>query len=121
MTLRYADPSSNDFTLTIVKISRDHAPCTRPKLPDFNVSAETVTFQLAAGGPKPTSLHVWYSNFERAPVVSFESKGTIAVASDGSFTLDVNVGDVFTVTTIATGKKGTYGEGTPSAPQFPLP
>jgi hypothetical protein len=31
------------------------------------------------------------------------------------------VGDVYTVTTIATGKKGSYNEGTPNAPQFPLP
>jgi len=112
---------ASDFTLTAIKISRDHAPCTRPKLPDFNVSAESVTFQLVSGAKDIKELYVWYSNFETANPVYFQSKGTIPVASDGTFSLDLEVGDFYTVTTISTGKKGSFGEATPSVPQFPLP
>jgi galactosylceramidase len=41
------DPATSDFTLTVVKIDHLHARCTRPGLPDFDVSAETVSFTLA--------------------------------------------------------------------------
>ena len=45
----------------------------------------------------------------------------IAVGADGTFTLLVNVGDFYTVTTVTTGVKGSFSETAKSVPQFPLP
>lgn len=122
----YADPAGSDWTLTVVKISEDHAPCTRPGLPAFSVAAENVTFTLAPG-MKHDRLAVWYSNFEE-----FSPDGTVPSVFqrlvdlqpvDGSFTLEVKVGAFYTVSTILDGP--TKGEPkTPipaSQPMVPLP
>ena len=118
------DAATGDFTLVVVKISRDHAPCTRPGLPDFDVASETVPFAFGgtAGAPKKP-LHVWHSNFEADPTVNFAYKGTPFEAGAAAFSLDVGVGDVYTVSTIATATKGSFpSDQVPaSSPQFPLP
>lgn len=117
------DPAGKDFTLTAVKISRDHAPCTRPKLPDFDVAAETVRFKLTrfSGVNDVEKLYVWHSNFEQADATLFKSKGTISVGPDGTFTLDIVPGDFYTVTTLSTGRKGHFPSVPLSTPRFPLP
>ena len=115
-----------EFTMVVVKISRDHAPCTRPPLPDFRVEEETVTFHIknANGGYIPNELHVWYSNFEKNvknPTV-FENLESIKV-NNGMFTLTIPVGGVYTVSTVTDARKGSFaGNLAPaSTPQFPLP
>jgi len=117
----WVDPQSSDFTMNIVKISRDHASCTRPKLPDFSVTAETVKFKLAASMKSPDTLEVWHSNFETydAEPPLFEHSSINVV--DGSFTLNVKVGDMYTITTKKTGMKGDHGDRPKSSPSFPLP
>ena len=42
-------PDGTELTMTIAKISREHAPCTRPKLPEFDTADEYVSFQIPAG------------------------------------------------------------------------
>jgi galactosylceramidase len=118
------DPASSNFTLQVVKISHDHAACTRPKLPDFNVSAEQVTFQLDASMPPAPGnrLAVWKSNFEAETALLFERQRDISVAAGGTFTLDVEVGDFYTISTVMTATKGQPKHPVPaSVPQFPLP
>eukprot|EP00943_MAST-04B_sp_MAST-4B-sp1_P006216 g6216.t1 len=117
----------SEFTLVVVKISRDHAPCTRPPLPDFNVTSEEVTFQLKnyKGGLTIQSLNVWYSNFEKNvknPTI-FTRQKTISVNEDGTFKLQINVGDVFTLSTINDATKGSFplSSHPKSVPGFPLP
>lgn len=117
----WVDPLSKRFTMNVVKISREHASCTRPKLPDFNASAETVVFKLASSMKAPSVLQVWHSNFEtfdKDPPL-FEHS-TVAV-KDGMFSLDVQVGDMYTVTTMTQGKKGSFGKIPESFRAFPLP
>lgn len=43
----FVNPASEDFTINVVKIDHDHAPCTRPGLPNLSVSAENVSFQVS--------------------------------------------------------------------------
>ena len=103
------DPTGKEFTLVVVKISRDHASCTRPPLPDFEVEAESVTFQFSAKSSRPSRLNVWYSNFEAnatAPTL-FEKRGDIIVSNDGSFTLNIPVGAMITVSTVSGAVKGS--------------
>ena len=116
----WVDPDSSDFTLVIVKISHEHAPCIRPHLPSFSVAAENVTFHLDSSLGNASSLNVWYSNFEDGPpYTTFEEMSPIT-PDKGLFSVHVPIGGYFTITTIKTGKKGQY---TPpiSQPQFPLP
>ena len=117
------DPTGKEFTLVVVKISRDHASCTRPPLPDFEVEAESVTFQFSATSSRPSRLNVWYSNFEAnatAPTL-FEKRGDIIVSNDGSFTLNIPVGAMITVSTVSGAVKGSPSKIPDSVPQFPLP
>jgi galactosylceramidase len=116
--------SGEDYTLNVVKISRDHASCTRPPLPNFNVENETITFTFQHHIPtKP--LHVWHSNFEKESTVMFQNEGIMKINADGSFTLNVAVGDMWTVSTIATAQKGSFpstsAEEATDSPSFPLP
>ena len=104
-------------------MSHDHAPCTRPSLPPFNVSGETVTFQLAADGVRPARLAVWYSNFEdyTPSAALFARQADIVPAADGTFSLAVPVGAFYTVSTILDGPTKGAHVPPPSVPQFPLP
>jgi galactosylceramidase len=112
--------SDSEYTLNVVKISRDHAPCTRPGLPDFDTADESVTFQFKTVPSK--TLQVWYSNFEAETPILFEHQGTVDVAPDGTFTLNVTVGSMYTVSTVATATKGSFRETTAeNTPAFPLP
>mmetsp|Transcript_16415 Transcript_16415/g.38937 ORF Transcript_16415/g.38937 Transcript_16415/m.38937 type:complete len:903 (-) Transcript_16415:167-2875(-) len=117
----WVDPESDDFTMNFVKISRDHASCTRPTLPEFDVEEESITVTLAASMKAPEQLQVWYSNFEKydsseAPVFQHS---TVFVRGN-KFSLQIPVGSMFTVTTIKSGSKGGFPSIPPSSPSFPL-
>ena len=105
------DPTSDNFTLTIVKISYDHAACTRPALPPFlnEVQAENVTFQLDEsmfGQKNSVQLACWRSNFETETPLLFEQQPDVVVQKGVAFTVLVEIGDYFTFTTVQTGKHG---------------
>lgn len=105
------DSQSDDFTLNIVKISYEHAACVYQydHLPDSekNVSAEKVIFQLDPSMGSPTSLALWRSNFQTDPPILFEQQTDVQVVN-GEFSLSVDVGDYYTVSTIRTAKKGNF-------------
>jgi galactosylceramidase len=116
--------NDDDYTLNVVKISRDHASCTRPGLPDFDTKNETVTFSFQNGKVPTKPLHVWHSNFEEESTLLFENEGIMKISPEGTFTLDVSIGDMWTVSTIATATKGTFptaSNPSTNSPKFPLP
>eukprot|EP00055_Hartaetosiga_balthica_P002301 m.3499 g.3499 ORF g.3499 m.3499 type:complete len:823 (+) comp2079_c0_seq1:3832-6300(+) len=116
------DKEGGDFTMNIVKIDLDHAPCTRPGLPSFDVSSETVTFQLSKSMGSAKQLALWHSDLQNATNGVFERWNDIQVADDGTFSLHIPVGAMFTVSTIMQGpQKGSHGVPPASVPQFPLP
>jgi len=116
----WVDPNSTHFTMNMVKISRDHAQCTRPPLPNFKVKEETVTVRLAPSMKAPAQLQVWYSNFEdfdgAAPMFQ---RSTVQVVNN-QFSILVPVGSMYTITTMTTGQKGGFDEIPLSSPSFPL-
>ena len=115
------DPNGSDFTLQVVKISYDHAPCTRPKLPEFSVAPETFVLKLAPSMKAPKTLTVWKSNFEKETAMLFEKQQDIAVV-DNTITLQVAVGDFYTISSVRTAVHGSFSTPVPtSVPQFPLP
>jgi galactosylceramidase len=117
-----ADGKGSDWTLQVVKISYDHAPCTRPKLPPSleGVEPETAVFTLDMSMGAVTKLACWKSNFEAETAVLFEQQADIAVVN-GQFSLDVAIGDFYTVSTVRTATRGAFAASPASVPQFPLP
>ena len=92
----FVSPDGTEFTMNIAKISREHAPCTRPKLPEFDVAEETITFTLT--DPTITSLHYFYSNYEVETSIAFEKQVDVPVVG-GKFSLKIPVGAFITLST----------------------
>uniref|UniRef100_A0A4W4HA08 Galactocerebrosidase n=1 Tax=Electrophorus electricus TaxID=8005 RepID=A0A4W4HA08_ELEEL len=107
-----------NLTVVIETMSHDHSVCIRPPLLPYNVTFQRATFSLK-GSFVSVELQVWNSklDFKTKKPVFFQKQNPIKV-SNGSFTLDLNVDEVYTVTTVTTGQKGSYPEPPPSAP-FP--
>ncbi|KAK1793143.1 hypothetical protein P4O66_011555 [Electrophorus voltai] len=108
-----------NLTVVIETMSHDHSVCIRPPLLPYNVTFQRATFSLKGSFALINKLQVWNSklDFKTKKPVFFQKQNPIKV-SNGSFTLDLNVDEVYTVTTVTTGQKGSYPEPPPSAP-FP--
>uniref|UniRef100_A0A672YTN4 Galactocerebrosidase n=1 Tax=Sphaeramia orbicularis TaxID=375764 RepID=A0A672YTN4_9TELE len=110
-----------NLTVVIETMSHDHSVCIRPPLPPFNVTSQNATFQLKGSFVSIKELQVWRSrfNFEtKKPKHIFKSSPCLFQLSDGSFTLNLAVDEVYTLTTITTGQKGSYPE-PPASAHFP--
>ncbi|XP_072545120.1 galactocerebrosidase [Salminus brasiliensis] len=108
-----------NLSLVIETMTHDHSVCIRPPLLPFTVVAQKAAFSLKGSFASISELQVWHSKFDfktKKPVL-FQKLSPVKV-SNGSFTLDLDVDEVYTVTTITTGLKGTYPAPPPSAP-FP--
>lgn len=135
------DAHGADFTMHIVKIDRDHAPCTRPPLPDFDVYAEDVTVELDASmfhSASILTLSVWQSNFMNFTTLDCigskamdvnnkhcsvfrRQNNVIVLVTSPSFTVHVPVGAFLTISTILEGPtRGAYTSPTSNS-FFPLP
>jgi galactosylceramidase len=136
-------PDLKYFTVIVVKISRDHAECTRPSL--WNWDTEEELFQLKIDMPEISidmgtndgQTQTWYSNFEQEDTVLFQKLdqqnntglSRVYFAKSGQpgirsydISLNVTVGGIFTVTNqMNVGNKGEAKN--PRAPdaRFPLP
>eukprot|EP00927_Polykrikos_kofoidii_P020908 TRINITY_DN1997_c0_g1_i3.p1 TRINITY_DN1997_c0_g1~~TRINITY_DN1997_c0_g1_i3.p1 ORF type:complete len:867 (-),score=85.44 TRINITY_DN1997_c0_g1_i3:169-2733(-) len=120
----YADTESENWTLTVVKMSREYSQCARPELPEFVVQPETVSFRLSSAMRNDAPLAVWYSNFEPQG----DSKDTFKRlpdihATDGVITLELSIGSFYTVSTIVDGpSKGEAPEShSEQGHSWPLP
>ncbi|XP_071090487.1 galactocerebrosidase-like [Haliotis cracherodii] len=112
-----------EFTIIIETMSHDHSECVRPPLQPYNVSAsQTVTIQLEGSVEAITEFEVWYTKLSFDPEVKdviFQKRQPLKVTNSQA-TLSVGVDEVWTLTTVKTGNKGSY----PPPPQpkaFPLP
>ncbi|XP_062253056.1 galactocerebrosidase isoform X2 [Platichthys flesus] len=110
---------NGNLTVVVETMTRDHSVCIRPPLPQFNVTSQNATFQLKGTFAYIKELQVWRSqfNFKTKKSVFFQ-KLTPVKLLDGSFTLNVAEDEVYTLTTITTGRKGSYPNPPPSA-RFP--
>ena len=112
-----------DYTIVIEKMSSEHSSCVRPHLAPYPSAPELATFQLA--GPakgRVTSLNVWYTHWAYYPgdkTVEFQQLAPIAVAADGTFSLNVTVDSLYTLTTMSGGAKGAPASPPPPPTLFP--
>ncbi|XP_060568345.1 galactocerebrosidase-like isoform X2 [Ruditapes philippinarum] len=112
---------STQLTIVIETMSRNHSICVRPFLPEYNVSAQTVKLQMAGYFGTLFKLNVRYSKlgFDGEDSVLFKDLGSIPVIN-GSVTLNLDVDEVYTLTTLVAGSKGNYTN-VPAQKPFPLP
>ncbi|XP_030069927.1 galactocerebrosidase isoform X2 [Microcaecilia unicolor] len=108
-----------NLTIIIETMSHNHSICIRPPLPGFTVSPQNATFYVKGSFSELSSLQVWYSklDFERSNLTLFRQRAPLKL-SKGAFSLELDVDEVYTVTTITTGQKGFYPEPPKSQP-FP--
>ncbi|KAK7903998.1 hypothetical protein WMY93_016605 [Mugilogobius chulae] len=108
-----------NLTVVIETMTHDHSICIRPPLPPFNVTAQNATFHLKGSFASIKELQVWRSqfNFQSQKPTFFEKLSPIKLL-DGTFTLELKEDEVYTLTTITTGTKGSYPDPPASAP-FP--
>ncbi|XP_033098878.1 galactocerebrosidase-like [Anneissia japonica] len=113
--------NGTQLTMIVETMSHDHSICIRPKLPAYNVTKQEANFQLKGTFASIKSLNVWHSQFKYGGEQSemFIQMQPIKVVN-GAFTLSLNVDEVYTLTTSATGKKGQY-PAPPSSSPFPAP
>ncbi|XP_031735158.1 galactocerebrosidase isoform X1 [Anarrhichthys ocellatus] len=108
-----------NLTVVIETMTHDHSVCIRPPLPPFNVSSQNATFQLKGSFASIKELQVWRSQFNfKTKKSSFFEKLTPQKLFDGSLTLELAEDEVYTLTTMTTGQKGSYPDSPPSA-RFP--
>ncbi|XP_021369107.1 galactocerebrosidase-like isoform X2 [Mizuhopecten yessoensis] len=103
-------PDHKDLTVIIETMSHDHSLCIRPALPAYNVIAQNVTLQLRGVLAKFQQLNVWYSKLafgKNETSVLFKKLSPVKV-QDGRVTLSVGVDELYTLTSLPGGTKGTY-------------
>lgn len=107
----------DQLTIVIETMSHDHSKCIRPSLPPYKVSPQTITFVLGGKFTSITSMNVWYSklSFNGSDHTLFEKQKPL-IFVDGNAELTIGVDEIYTLTTLNTGKKGSYPQ-----PYKPLP
>ncbi|XP_066533391.1 galactocerebrosidase isoform X2 [Hoplias malabaricus] len=108
-----------NLTVIIETMSHNHSQCIRPPLPPYDVSPQTATFQLKGSFAALTEFQQWHSkfDFETQKDLLFKHSDPIKV-QNGYFTLNLDVDEVYTITTVTSGEKGLHPDPPPSAP-FP--
>ena len=105
------------FSIIIEKMSRDHSPCCRPGLAQYNVSQEIATFMLTGVPSKVTTLRVWKTHwsFGGGDVTEEFIEQTPITVIGHSFTITIDVDSLYTITTVTSGHKGTFAAPPPPA------
>ncbi|KAM5128944.1 LOW QUALITY PROTEIN: galactocerebrosidase [Mantella aurantiaca] len=109
-----------NLTIVIETMSHDHSICIRPFLPKYNVSSQNVTFRLDGGFKDVKTLQVWHSKLctnRTQPPQLFQKMPPVTVRN-GEFSLALGVDEVYTLTTLLKGRKGSYPDPPKSQP-FP--
>ncbi|XP_055013798.1 galactocerebrosidase [Boleophthalmus pectinirostris] len=102
-----------NLTVVIETMTHDHSICIRPPLLPFNVTAQNATFHLKGSFASIKELQVWRSQ------ITSETKMTSYFCRLWmERSLELQEDEVYTLTTITTGVKGSHPDPPPSAP-FP--
>ncbi|KAK7109521.1 hypothetical protein V1264_013550 [Littorina saxatilis] len=113
-------PDVSQLTVVIETMSQEHSECIRPALPYYNVSAQNVTLQLMGSFVDVQEMEVWYTKlgFNGQGSLTFYKLPSIQV-SKGQVQVSLGVDEIYTLTTVTTGKKGDYGT-IPDSKPFPI-
>uniref|UniRef100_A0A8D2JN57 Galactocerebrosidase n=1 Tax=Sciurus vulgaris TaxID=55149 RepID=A0A8D2JN57_SCIVU len=110
-----------NLTIIVETMSHKHSTCIRPFLPYYNVSHQLATFVLKGSFSDIPELQVWYTKLakplERRLFKQLDSLWLLDTG--GRFTLDLQEDELFTLTTLTTGRKGNHPL-PPKSQSFPL-
>uniref|UniRef100_UPI0037E87482 galactocerebrosidase isoform X2 n=1 Tax=Semicossyphus pulcher TaxID=241346 RepID=UPI0037E87482 len=107
------------LTVVIETMTHDHSVCIRPPLLPYNLTSQNATFQLKGSFASIKELQLWRSQFNfKTKKPSFFEKMAPLKLVDGSFSLHLAEDEVYTITTLTSGQKGSYPDPPPSA-RFP--
>ncbi|XP_036592238.1 galactocerebrosidase isoform X2 [Trichosurus vulpecula] len=99
-----------NLTIIIETMTHDHSKCIRPPLPLFIVSEQAASFSFKGSFKKLRTLQVWYTKLRSKAgnsSVLFKQLPPLKI-TNGTVTLKLGVDEVYTLTTITTGQKGSY-------------
>ena len=126
-------PDLADFSVVIEKMSTENSVCARGNNPKVSVAAEKVVLVLKGkvlAAAKAKGLHIWRSNLTSAndeganppdDQVFIKVAPPLPIAADGSIEIEVAPEEMYTITTLPGGQKGSHpSQAQPKAP-FPLP
>ncbi|XP_054423157.1 galactocerebrosidase isoform X1 [Pteronotus mesoamericanus] len=99
-----------NLTIIVETMSHKHSKCIRPLLPYFSVSHQFATFVLQGSFSEIPELQVWYTKLGKSSErYLFKQLDSLwLLNSNGSFTLELQEDELFTLTTLTTGSKGSY-------------
>uniref|UniRef100_H0VF42 Galactocerebrosidase n=3 Tax=Cavia porcellus TaxID=10141 RepID=H0VF42_CAVPO len=109
-----------NLTIIVETMSRRHSKCIRPYLPFYNVSAQSATFVLKGSFSEIPELRMWYTKFGKpSERVLFKQRDSLwLLGGNGTFTLELKEDELFTLTTLTTGRKGSHPP-PPKSQRFP--
>ncbi|XP_074091686.1 galactocerebrosidase isoform X2 [Macrotis lagotis] len=100
----------NNLTIIIETMSHEHSKCIRPPLPFFTVSDQIANFSLNGAFKELKMLQVWYSKLGSKTgnsSVLFKQLPPVKI-TNGIVTLKLGIDEVYSLTTITTGQKGSH-------------
>ncbi|KAK2495540.1 hypothetical protein MC885_002208 [Smutsia gigantea] len=99
-----------NLTIIVETMSHKHSICIRPLLPYFNVSHQFATFVLKGSFSEIPELQVWYTKLGKPSQRHlFKQLDSLWLFnSSGTFTLELQEDELFTLTTLTTGSKGRH-------------
>ncbi|XP_058511174.1 galactocerebrosidase isoform X2 [Ochotona princeps] len=101
-----------NLTLIVETMSHRNSQCIRPILPYFNVSRQFATFALQGSFSEIPELQVWYTKLGKSSARErplFKQLDSLwLLDSNGQFTLQLQEDELFTLTTLTTGRKGSH-------------
>lgn len=110
--------NGNDVSVVIEKVSPQISDCGFQTTPSYNVTDEVGKFQLAGDlRGQVRSLSQWRSNFANGSF--FQRFDDIVVAADGSFSVNIAVDDLISLSTTAGQRNGAADLSPPVASVFP--
>ncbi|CAG5133965.1 unnamed protein product, partial [Candidula unifasciata] len=115
------NPTVGDLTIIIETMTHAHSHCVYSRIPAYTVLPQNITIVLGGRFASVSKLYVWYSqlSFNSTLDSMFVNKGAVEVVN-GSVQLSLGLDEMYTLTTVSTGLKGSYPPPPESRP-FPLP
>ncbi|XP_056666555.1 galactocerebrosidase-like isoform X2 [Monodelphis domestica] len=97
-----------NLTIIIETMTHQYSQCRKSRVPFFQVSEQTITFSLQGTFKELTMLQVWYSKLGKKPWNNAFQQLPPLTIIDGTVTLKLGVDELYTLTTITTGQKGSH-------------
>lgn len=103
------DPKSVELTLVIETMSHDNSVCIRPPLPPYDVSAQTVKFNLEGNYKQTISkFYMWTTSLGKSSTSSDVFVKSEVNVVNGSVTIHLEPDQLVTLTTLETGELITW-------------